>query len=364
MDKILFTPGPLTTSLTVKQAMLHDIGSRDTSFIQLVKEIRGELLHLGHVSQEAGYESVIIQGSGTFGIESVLSSAVPRSGKLLILINGAYGERMANIARIHQIPHETLVCAEDETPDLSKTENLLASRKFSHLAIVHCETTSGIFNPVEKVGQLVKQYDVSYIVDSMSAFGAVPLNIATAHIDFLVSSSNKCIEGVPGFSFIIAKKESLTDCQGQADTLTLDLYAQWLGLENDGQFRFTPPTHALLAFSQALQELRKEGGVEGRALRYQANHHTLSNGMRRLGFRPYLHAENQGYIINSFYYPDHSAFDFQLFYKKLNDRGMVIYPGKLSKANCFRIGNIGRIFDADIQVLLLAIKEVKAEMGF
>ncbi len=364
MDKLLFTPGPLTTSLTVKQAMLHDVGSRDNSFIQLVKEIRIELLRLGQVSQQDGYESVIIQGSGTFGIESVLTSAVPKSGKLLILINGSYGERMARIAAIHQIAHETLICAEDETPDLIKTMELLSSGRFSHLAVVHCETTSGIFNPVLPIGQLTKQYGVSYILDSMSAYGAVPINISEAHVDFLVSSSNKCIEGVPGFSFVIAEKESLVKCQGQADTLTLDLFAQWQGLEKDGQFRFTPPTHALLAFHQALHELRQEGGIEARSQRYQENHRVLSEGMCALGFKPYLRGENQGYIINSFYYPTHPAFDFGQFYKKLNDRGLVIYPGKLTKANCFRIGTIGRIFTPDIQVLLLAIKEVKTEMGF
>ena len=364
MDKRLFTPGPLTTSRAVKEAMLHDLGSRDSSFIRAVKEIREELLSLGSVSQEKGYETVIMQGSGTFGVEAVISSAVPKSGKLLVLINGAYGERIAKIASIHKIPYETLVCDEDETPDLTKTEQLLSDGSFTHIVIVHCETTSGIFNPIDTFGELADKYGVTYIVDSMSAFGAVPVDIAQCHIDFLVSSSNKCIEGVPGFSFTIAHRDSLLKCKGQADTIVLDLYAQWLGLENDGQFRFTPPTHALLAFRQALHELKEEGGVDARAKRYKDNFNTLAEGMSMMGFKEYLTRDKQGYIINSYHYPEQAAFDFKVFYNKLNDRGFIIYPGKLTKANCFRIGNIGRLYTKDVEALLQAIKEVKSEMVF
>lgn len=364
MDKLLFTPGPLTTSMTVKEAMLHDLGSRDTSFINTVKEIREQLLAHGGVSKDTGYETVIMQGSGTFGVEAMISSAVPRDGKLLVLINGAYGERIAKIASIHKIPYEALVCDEDQTPDLQKTEELLASGGFTHMIIVHCETTSGIFNPIDQFGMLAARYGVGYLVDSMSAFGAVPVDIAACHIDFLVSSSNKCIEGVPGFSFVIARRDSLIKCQGQADTLVLDMYAQWIGLENDGQFRFTPPTHALLAFRQALRELDEEGGVAARATRYQDNFNTLAEGMSTLGFREYLGRDRQGYIINSYHYPEAAAFDFKVFYNKLNDRGYIIYPGKLTKANCFRIGNIGRLYTKDVKALLAAISEVKTEMGF
>lgn len=364
MDKLLFTPGPLTTSQSVKEAMLHDLGSRDTSFIAAVREIRDQLLTLGGVSKETGYETVIMQGSGTFGVEAMISSAVPREGKLLVLINGAYGERIAKIASIHKIPYDTLVCDEDQTPDLSKTEDLLAGGSFTHMIIVHCETTSGIFNPIDQFGALAAKYGVGYLVDSMSAFGAVPVDIAAYHIDFLVSSSNKCIEGVPGFSFVIARRDSLIKCQGQADTLVLDMYAQWIGLENDGQFRFTPPTHALLAFRQALRELDAEGGVAARAARYQDNFNTLAEGMSALGFREYLNRDKQGYIINSYHYPDTAAFDFKALYNKLNDRGYIIYPGKLTKANCFRIGNIGRLYAQDVKALLAAIADVKEEMGF
>lgn len=364
MDKLLFTPGPLTTSITVKEAMLHDFGSRDDVFIQLIKDIREALLSLGNVSKESGYDAVIMQGSGTFGVESVISSAIPPSGNLLVIINGAYGERIAKIASIHKIPFTSLVFSEDEIPDLEKTEQLLKSGNFTHLVIVHCETTTGILNPIESFGALSKKYGVQYIVDSMSAFGAVPVDLSVCNIDFLISSSNKCIEGVPGFSFILAKTVALNSCKNQADTLVLDLYAQWQGLETDGQFRFTPPIHSLLAFNRAIIELKNEGGVEGRAIRYHANFSTLKEGMSKLGFLEYLAEDKQGYIINTYHYPENGAFDFKIFYQKLNQRGYVIYPGKLSKASCFRIGNIGRIFTEDITNLLNAIKEVKQDMGF
>ena len=364
MDKLLFTPGPLTTSESVKSAMLHDYGSRDELFIRLIKEIRSDLLDLGQVSKDMGYETVIMQGSGTFGVESVISSAIPKEGTLLIVINGAYGERIASMASIHQIPFHTIVCDENSIPDIEKTEALLVRGNFTHLAIVHCETTTGIINPVELFGTLAKKYGVQYIVDSMSAFGAVPLDLATCNIDYLISSSNKCIEGVPGFSFIIAKAESLQTCKGHSKTLVLDLYAQWEGLEKDGQFRFTPPVQSLLAFAQALKELKEEGGVEGRSKRYQENCMILNMGMSQLGFTPYIDASIRGYIINTYLYPTHESFDFKLFYQKLHIRGFVIYPGKLSKANCFRIGNIGRIYSSDVENLLNAIQAIKIEMGF
>ena len=364
MDKLLFTPGPLSTSKKVKEAMLHDYGSRDTTFVNVVKEIREQLPRLGGVSVEQGYETVIMQGSGTFGVEAVISSSVPKTGKLLVAINGAYGECIAKIAMVHHIPFKAVVFGEDEITDPAVIESALKEGGFTHLAVIHGETTSGIFNPVEAIGKLAVQYKLIYIVDSMSAFGAVPLNIGDAHIDFLVSSSNKCIEGVPGFSFVIAKKESLLKCKDVADTLTLDLYAQWVGLEKDGQFRFTPPTHSLLAFRQALEELKEEGGVAARSQRYQNNYKTLAAGMKVLGFKEYLPADRQGYIINAYLYPQNPAFDFKAFYNKLNDRGFVIYPGKLTKADCFRIGNIGKIYQKDVEGLLKAIGEVKQEMGF
>jgi len=362
-DKPLFTPGPLTTSQTVKQAMLRDLGSRDNEFIRAVREIRNELLAIAGVTQDAGYECVLMQGSGTFGIEAVMTCAVPEDGKWLILINGAYGKRMQRIAEVHSMANEALIYEEDQPVSAADVEQALSNDpSISAVAVVHCETTTGIMNPIDEIGRVVKKYDITYFVDSMSAFGAVQFDFRGCEIDFLVSSANKCIEGVPGFSFCIARRTALEKTAGCSRTLSLDLYEQWQGLEINGQFRFTPPTHTMLAFRQALEELNLEGGVAGREKRYQANRATLLAGMRKMGFAEYLAPEKQGHIITSFLYPDHENFDFEAFYEKLSERGFVIYPGKVSNANCFRIGNIGRIFESDIRALLLGIEDVMKEM--
>jgi 2-aminoethylphosphonate-pyruvate transaminase len=364
MDKLLFTPGPLTTSKTVKQAMLRDLGSRDEEFIAIVKGIRQKLLGLAGVSQETGYEAILMQGSGTFGVESVIVTAVPRGGHLLVISNGAYGERMLKIAEQAGIKNSALRFSEEEAPSASDVAERLASDStITHVAVVHCETTTGIFNPIEQIGQAVKKAGRVFIVDAMSSFGAVPINVADCGIDYLVSSSNKCIEGVPGFSFAIARRKLLAETSGNSRSLSLDLHAQWQGLETTSQFRFTPPTHAIIAFHQALDELEQEGGPTGRANRYQSNYQKLIAGMKQLGFREYLRPENQGYIITAFHYPADPNFDFRRFYQLLNQRGFVIYPGKLSQIDCFRIGSIGRIKVDDVQNLLAAIKDVLAELG-
>lgn len=364
MEKLLFTPGPLTTSETVKEAMLTDYGSRDAKFIELVKDIRKRILQLGGVSQEQGYEAILMQGSGTFGIEAVISSVIPEKGHAVFVINGAYGRRMAAMAGYHKIKTTELHFPENETPDLTKIETLLKREdSITHVAAVHCETTTGILNPVKEIGEIVKSHGKTYIVDAMSSFGAIPLNVAEYNIDYLISSANKCVEGVPGFSFIIANRENLETAKSKARTLSLDLYAQWQGLEKNGQFRFTPPTHTLAAFHQALIELEQEGGVKARAERYKKNHQTLVEGMRQLGFREYLDPEKQSHIITSFHYPEHANFDFAAFYQKLNEQGFVIYPGKVSQAACFRIGNIGKIYPNDIKSLVETIKVVIGEMG-
>ena len=363
-DPILFTPGPLTTSHTVKEAMLRDVGSRDAAFIATVARIRERLLMLAGVSQAGGYEAVLMQGSGTFGIESVITSAVPRDGKLLVLANGAYGERIVRIANVAGIECTVVRSPEDEpiTPSLADAA-LAADTSITDVAVVHCETTTGLLNPIEQIGKVVRSQGRLYIVDAMSSFGGIPIDVGAIGIDFLVSSANKCIEGVPGFSFVIAKREALLACEGTARSLSLDLHAQWRGLETDGQFRFTPPTHAILAFDQALSELDAEGGVPGRGARYAAKHRALLDGMRAMRFRAYLTPERQSYIITSFHYPAHPNFSFPAFYDQLARMGFVIYLGKLSEAECFRIGTIGRIFESDIQQLLAAIRGVLDEMG-
>jgi 2-aminoethylphosphonate-pyruvate transaminase len=352
MDKLLFTPGPLTTSLSVKEAMLCDLGSRDAEFLRIVGEISERLLGLGSVARP-DYECVLMQGSGTFMIESVVSSVIPPGGKLLVLINGAYGRRIVNIARVHGIAVEIVEVAENRKITAA---DFSLDKSISHVAVVHCETTTGILNPIETIGEKVAAAGACYIVDAMSSFGAIPVDMSASHIDFLISSANKCIEGVPGFGFTLARRVQLDSAKGQARTLSLDLHAQWAGLEKDGQFRFTPPTHVLLAFRQALEELDAEGGVAGRGARYRRNHDILFRGMKELGFEVYLAPEDQSCIITSYRYPKDVSFQFEKFYARLSELGYVIYPGKLSREECFRIGTIGRLHENDIANLLRAIR--------
>lgn len=363
MRKLLFTPGPLTTSDTVKQAMLVDYGSRDPEFINLVREVRTELLHVGGVSQADGYECVIMQGSGTFAVESVLVSAVPDNGKLLVLANGAYGERMAQIATCARLPFVKISVEENEPVTAALAEKSLAEHPdVTHVAMIHSETTTGLFNPVKEVAAVCKKHGKTVIVDAMSSFGGVQMNIRDWHIDYLVSSANKCVEGVPGFAFVITTREQLELCSAQKRSLSLDLYTQWKGLETNGQFRFTPPTHVLAAYRQALRELEAEGGVAARENRYQQNRDTIRDGLKAIGVELYLPEAIQGHIILSFLLPT-PDFDFNRFYQNLFDRGCIIYPGKLTRVDTFRIGCIGQLFPKDYQFLLEQIKEVFAEMG-
>jgi 2-aminoethylphosphonate-pyruvate transaminase len=361
-QKLLFTPGPLTTSETVKRAMLRDLGSRDTEFLEVVRKIRHRLLELGQVA-DSDYTAVLMQGSGTFAIESVISSVVPRNGKLLVLINGAYGHRMAKIAMTLGIVTETIIFPESLPVDpIALREVLSRDAAITHVGVVHCETTTGILNPVAEIGRIVKEYGRAFVVDAMSSYGGIPLDVAASGIDFLVSSANKCIQGVPGIGFVLARRVIIASAEGRARSLSLDLVAQWKGLESDGQFRFTPPTHVILAFWQALEELEAEGGIPGRSARYAANHQALLAGLTALGFDAYLAPEHQSCIISSFRYPTHPNFDFRQFYQRLSDQGLVIYPGKVSDANCFRIGTIGNLFPDDIRSLLAAIRRTLEAM--
>lgn len=353
--KLLFTPGPLTTSDTIRQAMMRDVGSRDMEFLEVVRNIRHRLLELGNVAGD-DYEAVLMQGSGTFAVESVIGSVLPRDGKLLVLINGAYGQRMAKIGRTLGIAVQTLIFPEARPVGPGATRDALwQDPAITHVGVIHCETTTGMMNPVQEIGAVVKEQRRVFLVDAMSSFGGVPMDLAAWGIDFLVSSANKCIQGVPGFGFALARREHLLAAEGRARSLSLDLVAQWKGLESDGQFRFTPPTHALLAFWQALLELEAEGGVAGRAARFASNQRTLMQGMTALGFRAYLAPEHQSSIITSFFYPSHPHFNFKAFYQRLSDQGFVIYPGKVSDAECFRIGTIGHLFPDDLRALVEAI---------
>ncbi|HXY06380.1 MAG TPA: 2-aminoethylphosphonate--pyruvate transaminase [Terriglobales bacterium] len=361
-QKLLFTPGPLTTSETVKQAMLRDMGSRDAEFLSVVTHIRRRLLELGHVAN-GSYEAVLMQGSGTFAVESVLSSVIPSSGKLLVAINGAYGHRMAKITTVLGISCQTIVGEEDRPVPVERVRRVLAEDPaITHVAVVHCETSTGMLNPVVELGSIVRELGRIFIVDAMSSFGGIPIDISEAKIDFLVSSANKCLQGVPGFAFVLARRDLLEGNEGNARSVSLDLVAQWRELEHSGQFQFTPPTHALLAFQQALEELQEEGGVEARAARYSANRRALIEGMTELGFDAYLRPEHQSHFITSFRLPAHRRFDFPTFYRRLSELGFVIYPGKVSNVECFRIGTIGHIFPQDLRALVAAIRQALGGM--
>jgi 2-aminoethylphosphonate-pyruvate transaminase len=361
-DEFLLTPGPLTTSLTVKQAMLRDWGSRDKQFIALNARIREQLVQIA--GGEGDYVCVPVQGSGTFAVEATLGTLLPRDGKLLVLVNGAYGERMMKIAKYMERSAIALTCAEDRTPDLASLETLLADDKaITHIAAVHCETTSGILNPIQEIADIVAKHGRSLIIDAMSAFGAIPLDVKTVTCDAVVASSNKCLEGVPGLGYAIIRRAALENCEGNAHSLALDLYDQWRGLEGNGQWRFTPPTHVLAAFDQAVAEFVEKGGVPARNGRYSENCRTLVDGMRGMGFETLLPDDLQAPIIVTFHMPADPKFDFAAFYDKLAARGYVIYPGKLTVAPTFRIGCIGQMVKADLEAALAVIREVLGEMG-
>lgn len=363
-DKLLFTPGPLTTSLSVKQAMLRDAGSWHSDFNALVASLRARLLSLAGVTREQGWEAILLQGSGTYGVESVFQSCVPPDGCVVVLANGAYGERMAQMLKHARITHRVLRTAEDVPSDAAALEKCLAEdSSVTHVAVVHCETTTGLLNPIEAIGRVVQRFGKKYIVDAMSSFGGMPMDFEACAIDFLISSSSKCLEGVPGFSVVLCRREALLASEGWARSLSLDLLGQWKGFEKDGKFRYTPPTHVILAFDQALRELEQEGGVLARHERYRRNHETLLTGMRRLGFQPYLNPRLQSPIITAFLFPEKPGFEFGLFYAKLCERGFIIYPGKLTKVDTFRIANIGRLFPADMEQLVGTIEVTMSELS-
>lgn len=354
---LLLTPGPLTTSRTVKEAMLFDSCTWDDDYnLGVVQVIRQRLVELATPAN--GYTSVLLQGSGSYAVEAVLGSAIGAQGKVLIISNGAYGARMIEMAKLMCIAHHPYDCGEVARPDAAAIERILQTDPaITHIAMVHSETTTGMLNPIEEVAALAKRYDKRYIVDAMSSFGGIPMDVAALNIDYLISSANKCIQGVPGFAFVIAREAELANCQGRSRSLSLDLYAQWRCMEdNHGKWRFTSQTHTVLAFAQALKELAEEGGVRARHQRYSTNQRRLVAGMRALGFQPLLDDSLHSPIITAFYSPDAPQYRFKDFYQRLKEQGFVIYPGKVSQSDCFRIGNIGEVYDADITALLAAIK--------
>lgn len=359
VDYLLLTPGPLSTTATVRAAMLQDSCTWDADYNQgVVEPIRRELVRLATTPEyESDYSAVLLQGSGSYVVESVLGSAIGADECLLIINNGAYGARMGEMARCLGLRHHELDCGETSRPEPAAIEAMLVRHpEITHLAMVHCETTTGMLNPLDEVAELCQRRGIRLIVDAMSSFGGIPIDMGRLGIEFLISSANKCIQGVPGFGFVIARRAALTACAGRARSVSLDLHAQWQTMEQQGgKWRFTSPTHTVLAFAQALRELDEEGGIAARHQRYSENQRTLVAGMAALGFAPLLPETWQSPIITAFYSPAHPDYRFTDFYQRLKGQGFVIYPGKVSQADCFRIGNIGDVTPARVRSLLAAM---------
>lgn len=361
-DPWLLTPGPLTTSMSVKQAMLHDWGSRDQNFLAINSRMRGRLVAM--IGGGGAFTCVPMQGSGTFAVEAMIGAFVPPAGKLLVLINGAYGKRIAKICDYYKRATAILEWAEDQPVDPARVAKALSDDKaITHVAVVHCETTSGVLNPIAEVAHVVAAAGRKLLIDAMSAFGAIALSSKDVAFDAVAASSNKCIEGIPGLGFVLARIDALQQCQGNAPSLSLDLYEQWQALEKTGQYRFTPPIHCIVAFDQAMTEHEEEGGVAARGARYRNNCKVLVDGMRSMGFETLLPDALQAPIIVTFHMPADPRFHFQTFYDKLKDRGYVIYPGKLTVADSFRIGCIGRLDESHMKGALAAVRTAMSEMG-
>lgn len=353
--QILLTPGPLTTSSDTRAAMQRDWGSRDQDFIALTACVRRRLL--GLAGAELTHTAVLLQGSGTFAIEAMLQTLVPRSARLLVLVNGAYGRRMVEIAG--RLGRETVVLETRENTAIAPgrvAEALAADRAITDVALVHCETTTGILNPADAIARIVVGAGRRLLLDAMSSFGAVPVEPIAELGGTIAASANKCLEGVPGIAFVIADRAWLGQCEGAAQSLSLDLQAQWRCFEATGQWRFTPPTHVLAALGVALDQLAQEGGPPARLARYRRNCAILVDGMRALGFATYLDTAVQAPVIVAFRAPDGAWFEFRRFYNALHEAGIVIYPGKLIEGPSFRIGCIGAIGAAEMRAALSAVE--------
>ena len=361
-EPLLLTPGPLTTSSTTKAAMQRDWGSRDPEFIALNARIRERITALA--CAQGSHVCVPVQGSGTFAVEATVGTLLPQDGKMLVMVNGAYGHRIAKICRIIGRACEIIETPEDVPNDPQALDAALeADPAITHVAVIQCETTTGILNPVEAMAEVVERHGRALLVDAMSAFGAIPLDARRVRYDALMASSNKCLEGVPGMGYAIIRREAIEAAAGNAHSLSLDLHDQWKAMEGNGQWRFTPPTHVLAAFDQALAEHQAEGGVAGRGARYEANRRVLVEGMREFGFETLLPDELQAPIIVTFHTPADPNFDFVRFYDHLSRNGYVIYPGKLTVAETFRIGCIGQVYEDDIKGALVAVGRALDDMG-
>jgi 2-aminoethylphosphonate-pyruvate transaminase len=342
--------------------MLQDFCTWDAEYNDIVEQIRQDLVRLA--TQQPGYTATLKQGSGTFTVEATLGSIVPPEGKVLVVANGAYGARLVQIVERLNIAHRVIELPEIQQADPQMVDDVLRQdADVTHVAMVHCETTTGMLNPAAEVGAVVARHGRRYIVDAMSSFGGIPMSMESLSATYLISSANKCIQGVPGFGFVIALREDLETTRGWARSLSLDLYDQWHEMEtHGGKWRYTSPTHTVRAFAQAMKELEQEGGVEARYRRYCENQRRLVAGMQQWGFEPLLPVALHSPIITSFRYPQSSRFTFQTFYDAMKRRRFVVYPGKVSQADTFRIGTIGHVFPEDVDELLRAVGATLEEL--
>lgn len=361
-DPILLTPGPLTTSLATKQAMLRDWGSWDAAFNAITGSLCEDLVRIVH--GEGTHVCVPMQGSGTFSVEAAIANVVPRDGKVLVPQNGAYCQRILKICKAIGRAAVELAIPEDQPASAAAIEAALAADpSITHVAQVHCETGAGVLNPLPEIAQLCARLGKGLIVDAMSSFGAIDIDARTMPFDALVAATGKCIEGVPGMGFVLVRKDVLEASQGNSHSLALDLYDQYAYMQKTTQWRFTPPTHVVAAFRAALDQYLAEGGQAVRGDRYRRNCAALVDGMRELGFRPFLRPEVQAPIIVTFHAPDDPRYDFKTFYAKVRERGYILYPGKLTQVETFRVGCIGAIDDNEMRNVVSAIGLTLQEMG-
>jgi 2-aminoethylphosphonate-pyruvate transaminase len=361
-EPILLTPGPLTTSPDTRSAMLLDWGSWDSSFNTLTASVCRDLVAVVDGQQE--HVCVPLQGSGTFAVEAALGTLVPRGGKVLVPDNGAYCKRIARI--LGYLGREAVVLAhgEQEPADPARIDAALtADPAITHVAQVHCETGTGILNPLPKIAAIVARHGRSLIVDAMSSFGAIPLDARTLRFDAVIAASGKCLEGVPGMGFVIARRTSLERSAGNSASLVMDLLDQWQYMQKTGQWRFTPPTHVLAALRAAIDQYQEQGGLRARLARYTANCAALVSGMRALGFKTFLPDALQAPIIVTFHAPPDPAYDFTEFYRQVRERGFILYPGKLTAVETFRVGCIGAINPETLNQAVAAIGDALREMG-
>ncbi|WP_409281564.1 2-aminoethylphosphonate--pyruvate transaminase [Pseudomonas defluvii] len=358
---ILLTPGPLTTSARTRQAMLVDWGSWDRDFNQLTASLCQQLLAI--INGAGTHHCVPLQGSGTFAVEAAIGTLVPRDGKVLVLINGAYGQRLAKICKVLGRAYSTFETAEDEPTTAADVDRLLqADASITHVALIHCETSTGILNPLPDIAQVVANHGKRLIIDAMSSFGALPIDASEVPFDALIAASGKCLEGVPGMGFVFANQASLAAAEGNSHSLAMDLHDQHSYMAKTGQWRFTPPTHVVAALHEALLQYNEEGGLPARHQRYASNCKTLLDGMAAIGLRSFLPADIQAPIIVTFHAPRDARYAFKDFYERVKAKGFILYPGKLTQVETFRVGCIGCVGPDGMTAAVNAIADVLREM--